>query len=57
MTDALRLICENTAKHVGGNYLKKRYAEMLAPQKEETRNSEEVIQHMKNVLGKLAVDE
>lgn len=51
VTDALRIIGENTAKFVSGNYIKLRFADAIKPQKEETRTSEEVIEHMKSVMG------
>ena len=57
MTDALRIIAENTAKNVGGSYLQARYADFAVPQKEETRTSDEVIAHMKFVIGSLEVVE
>ena len=51
VTDALRIIGENTAKFVSGNFIKLRFADAIKPQKEETRTSEEVIEHMKSVMG------
>lgn len=57
VTDALRIIAENTAKNVGGSYLQARYADFVVPQKEETRTSDEVIAHMKSVMGSLEVVE
>ena len=46
VTDALRLIAENTSKFGGGSYIKVRYADMIDPPKEETRTPEEVTAHM-----------
>lgn len=53
ITDALRLITENTAKAYGGSYMKIRYSEMIVPQKEETRTADEVIWNLKNKLERL----
>ena len=57
VTDALRIIAENTAKNVGGSYLQARYADFAIPKKEETRTSDEIIAHMKSVMGSLEVVE
>lgn len=46
VTDALRLIAENTAKYAGGSYLKVRYHDVLHPKPEETRTAEEIIAHV-----------
>lgn len=53
VTDALRLITENTAKAVQGSYIKARYADMIAPQKQETRTADEIIYDIKSKLEKL----
>lgn len=53
VTDALRVLTENTAKISGGGYIQRRYVELVEPRKEETRSGDEIIEHMKNVLGKL----
>lgn len=53
VTDALRVLTENTAKISGGGYIQHRYVELIEPRKEETRSGDEIIEHMKNVLGKL----
>lgn len=50
ITDSLRIIGENTAKYAGGNYIKKRYADIIDPQPEETRTPDEVITHIKKKL-------
>ncbi len=57
VTDALRIIAENTAKNVGGSYLQARYVDFAIPQKEETRTSDEIIAHMKTIIGGLEVNE
>lgn len=41
VTDALRIISENTARLVSGNYIKLRFADAIKPQKEETRTRSE----------------
>ena len=43
VTDALRLISENTASAVGGKYITARFADVIAPPKEEdNRTCEEI---------------
>lgn len=58
VTDALRLISENTAKYAGGSYIKARFVEIAGygdnrkkkmPHKEET--AEEVINRIASRLG------
>ena len=53
VTDALRLITENTAKAHGGSYLQARYADLIEPKKEETRTANEVIIDLKEKLRRL----
>lgn len=55
VTDSLRQITENTARASGGGYIKKRFFDVITPRKIETRTGEEVVDHMKSVLGRLAV--
>lgn len=46
VTDALRLIAENTAKFVGGNVLNMRYLDTIRPEiqkVEETKSAEEIV--------------
>lgn len=50
VSDALHVIAENTAKYVNGRYLKARWADVIRPQKEETRTADEIIEHMKKKL-------
>lgn len=50
VTDVLRLISENTAKTVGGSYMKVRYLDLIDPKKEETRTANEVIDNIRNKL-------
>ena len=42
VTDALRLTVENTAKSVGGEYIKARYIEIIEPKKQDNRTCEEI---------------
>ena len=53
VTDALRIITENTAKANGGRYLQARYVELLEPIKEEKRTANEVITDLKDKLRRL----
>ena len=58
VTDALKIITENTAKQVGGAYLQHRYydviteAESTGEEKEE-RTAEDIISNVKNKLNNL----
>ena len=51
MTDALKIIGENTAKYAGGSYMKIRYLDIEEPRPKETRTSEEIIAHMKQKIA------
>ena len=42
VTDALRIVGENTAQYVGGDYIKARYAGMIEPKKQDNRTCEEI---------------
>ena len=53
ITDALRVITENTAKMNGGSYIQARYAEIIEPRKEEKRTANEVIWDLKDKLRRL----
>lgn len=50
VTDVLRTISENTAKSVGGSYVKMRYLDMIDPPKQETRTAEEIIENIRSKL-------
>lgn len=50
VTDVLRTISENTAKSVGGSYVKMRYLDIIDPPKQETRTAEEIIENIRNKL-------
>lgn len=55
ITDALKVLTENTAKIFGGATMKMRYAELIdtEPQKEEKRTADEVVDSIKEKLEKL----
>ena len=42
VTDALRIVGENTAQYVGGNYIKARYVDIIEPKKQDNRTCEEI---------------
>ena len=42
VTDALRLVAENTARYASGDYSKMRYAEIIEPKKQDNRTCEEI---------------
>ena len=42
VTDALRIVAENTARYAGGNYIKARYADLIEPKKQDNRTCEEI---------------
>ena len=43
VTDALKIIAENTAKHASGSCMKARYFDVESPKPPETRTSDEII--------------
>lgn len=60
VTDALRLITENTAKAVrtdeSASYITNRYKDMIDPPPEETRTSEEIISSLRAKLRAMGGD-
>lgn len=42
VTDALRLVAENTARYASGNYIKARYIDVVEPKKQDNRTCEEI---------------
>jgi hypothetical protein len=42
VTDALRIVAENTARFASGNYIRARYADMIEPKKQDNRTCEEI---------------
>ena len=53
VSDALRIIAENTAKFAGGSYIKKRYIDLIESkkQKEDKRTAQEIIDDVVNKAG------
>lgn len=56
VTDCLQTMTENTAKKVGGKYVKMRYADIIKPQKVETRSAEQIISEMQEKMNKMGGD-
>lgn len=50
MTDALKIIAENTAKFAGGSVPKLRYKDIMDPKPEETRSPEDIVNNIKSKL-------
>lgn len=42
VTDALRIVAENTARYAGGNCIKARYIDVVEPKKQDNRTCEEI---------------
>lgn len=42
MTDALRIVGENTARYASGDYIKARYVDIIEPKKQDNRTCEEI---------------
>lgn len=53
VTDALKIITENTAKYASGNYMKVRYLDFEDPKPPETRTSDEIISQMKMKIARI----
>ena len=53
ITDSLKIISENTAKAHGGSFINVRYADIVAPHKEETRTADEVIENLRKKMRHL----
>ena len=52
VTDALRIVSENTAKQVSeGQYLSKRWIEIISPQPEDARSGEEIAADVIRQMG------
>lgn len=53
VSDVLRILAENTAKIVGGGYIKKRYIELMEPEKckKDNRSAQEIIDDVVNKSG------
>ena len=46
MTDAVRILTENTARAFQGKYLEERWIDRVSPRKEDNRTAEDIKQHM-----------
>lgn len=53
VTDALRIISENTARFGGGGYVKARFADIVNPKPEDPRTHDEVVEHIRGKLRNL----
>ena len=42
VTNCLRIMTENTAKQVGGNYMTAEYEDLIHPKKKDNRNGNEI---------------
>ena len=42
VTDALRIVAENTARYTGGNCIKARYIDVVEPKRQDDRTCEEI---------------
>ena len=51
VTDCLRMIAKNTAPIALGEYIGKRYLDIINPKPEETRTADEIIDHIKKKLA------
>ena len=57
MTDALKILAENTATYSSGRYMKIRYYDFIQPKPEENRTPEEIIGNMKEKLARIGGEE
>lgn len=53
ITDALRIISENTAKLGGGGYIKARFLDIIDPTPADERTHDEVVDHIRGCLREL----
>lgn len=51
MTDAMRIVTENTAKICGGNYIRARYVDVIDPKPQDTRSCEEITEDIVSRCG------
>lgn len=42
VTDALKLLGENTARYAGGSHMMQRWADVITPKKQDTRTGAEI---------------
>lgn len=53
LTDSVKILSDNFNGVYGGYKISKRYAEVLKPQKEETRTPEEIIESIRSRLKRM----
>ena len=53
VTDALKIITENTAKYASGSYMKARYFDVESPKPPETRTPDEIIGQMRMKIARI----
>ena len=51
VSDTLQMIAKNGAKQTGGNYFEKRYADIVAPSKVETKSASDLVAEVINRAG------
>lgn len=51
MTDAMRIVTENTAKICGGDYIRARYVDVIDPKPQDTRSCEEITEDIVSRCG------
>lgn len=51
LAEAARCVSESCARYAGGPYLTVKWADVINPKPTEARTPEEVVGHMKKVLG------
>ena len=50
MTDAAKVIAENTSRVAGGIVMKERFFDIINPKPQDDRSADEIINHIKNKL-------
>ena len=53
VTNALRIITENTAKMGGGQYMKYRFCDIVTPPTEDDRSGDEIAENIKEKLKRI----
>lgn len=51
VTNALRVVTENTARFASGNYIKARYEDMIEPKKQDNRTGDEIVADIIKMAG------
>lgn len=55
VSDALKLICENTAKYAGGSHLTIRFSDILAQKPADTRTGAEIARDVIKAAGLVVI--